>query len=277
MKKCPSCGGKFSEANFYKFKAGNDIVCEFCEDLIEGGKRDEPSEARPTPVTSPSQVAQSPVKKGSGNGLIIFIVIAVGIIIVGVMAYGGSSDSDPSYTSPPYTTKAPQTVAPATIIPPTTSPQITLPPTTVPSPPKSSSNSGAIEFLPSSIEEYTTEERYVEINRGCITAARGKYLVKGSTGDSVAVFVCHSPNIDLISAGKGEIPGRYSEFDMGPGITLSADIQAYYAYDVIEHMSLIWWTDGEYYFNVLAVSDSGVGNTKNMATYISNAIIQNQQ
>jgi len=34
-KKCPSCGGNFSAVNFYKLKAGNDVTCEYCEELIE--------------------------------------------------------------------------------------------------------------------------------------------------------------------------------------------------------------------------------------------------
>ncbi|MEE8401562.1 MAG: hypothetical protein V3R86_05370 [Candidatus Hydrothermarchaeaceae archaeon] len=35
LKQCPSCGGKFSEINFYKLKAGNDVECDFCGEIIE--------------------------------------------------------------------------------------------------------------------------------------------------------------------------------------------------------------------------------------------------
>lgn len=35
-KKCPYCDGKLSELNYFKLKAGNDVPCEYCGEMIEG-------------------------------------------------------------------------------------------------------------------------------------------------------------------------------------------------------------------------------------------------
>jgi len=32
--KCPFCGGKLSELNYYKFRSGNDVTCEYCGEII---------------------------------------------------------------------------------------------------------------------------------------------------------------------------------------------------------------------------------------------------
>ena len=58
MKKCPECAAKISELNVFKLKAGSDVVCEFCGDVIEGGKKGGPFTDEKQQTTPPTPVVQ---------------------------------------------------------------------------------------------------------------------------------------------------------------------------------------------------------------------------
>ncbi|MFQ5975707.1 MAG: hypothetical protein ACE5J5_05285 [Candidatus Hydrothermarchaeales archaeon] len=36
-RKCPNCGAKLTDLNFYKLKSGTDTRCDYCDEIILGG------------------------------------------------------------------------------------------------------------------------------------------------------------------------------------------------------------------------------------------------
>ena len=137
------------------------------------------------------------------------------------------------------------------------------------------SNYDAIDFLPDNINGYLTEGRMTTTTETeCRTSAMGSYKITGSTDAGVVVVVCGAKDINQ---GIRELKTKMSgEFITGPSITLNRGIQGNYVYNPKEFFSIIWWTQEDFIFYSWAIAENPNRDTKNMATNVANAVIQNQ-
>ncbi len=142
-------------------------------------------------------------------------------------------------------------------------------------PPPSLSNYDAIDFLPDNINGYLTEGRITTTTETeCRTSAMGSYRITGSTDAGVVVVVCGAKDINQ---GIRELKTKiFGEFITGPSITLNRGIQGNYVYHPKEFSSIIWWTQEDFIFYSWAIPENPNRDTKNMATNVANAVIQNQ-